>query len=96
MFPPKPPMPSALGLRAGSQAYRIYALLVTAYLNDKSPRVPIRVMLAYVKTTNHRARICKMRKLLEQPHIVEKYGKWRIPLAVGKGSDSSYWLERSA
>lgn len=88
----EPPLAKDLGFKHGSQASKIYSLLYSAYTMGNH-RVPIRVMLEYCPTTNHRARICLIRDKLHDKNIRVRFGTWIVPPAEGKGSESSYWLE---
>lgn len=92
-----PPPPEALRLKRGSQTWKIYRVLLDFYHVPHYKygiRAPISTILDYCPTTNHRARVCRLRELLREPKTIEAYGKWTIPHAEGKGSNSSYWLER--
>lgn len=89
----EPPLAKDLGFKHNSQTSRIYSLLYTARTMS-GLKVPLGVILDFCPTTNHRARMCKIRDRLADPKIVARFGNWTVPPATVNGNDSWYWLER--
>ena len=84
-----PPTMEAMKMKLNTQIGFIYYELMATYPGNVSLGP-----LLDASPTNHRARICRIRKKLQEAHIIAEFGRWDVKNGKSDTEKSLYRLIR--